>query len=66
VEVRFSTRKNLLLVLPLTLAIWLGIGKNANGSMDVLGTNPYLDIMLMVVFFVGSIVLKLLVFSYVV
>jgi hypothetical protein len=38
--------------------------KNANGSMAELGTNPCLDIMLMVVFFIGNIVLKLLMFSY--
>jgi hypothetical protein len=68
VEVReeldvISARKNLLLILPLALAIWLGTGKNANDSMVELGTIPCLDIMLMDVFFVGNIVLKLVVFS---
>jgi hypothetical protein len=38
--------------------------ENANGYMVELGTNPCLDAMLMLVFFVGNIVLKLLVCSY--
>jgi hypothetical protein len=53
-------------VLPLALVICLGIGTNVNDSMAELGTNLCLDIMLMVLFFVGNIVLKLHVFSYVV
>jgi hypothetical protein len=50
----------------LSLLFGLVIVKNEHDSMAELGTNLCLDIMLMVLFFVGNIVIKLHVFNYVV